>query len=74
MQVAYTTSLQHLKSHTRFDVDLLSNEKATYLGLVDILFAYSYNHRVFEGENTVESAWCIGKLCSSMACLEVRKN
>ncbi|KAG0174705.1 Hsp90 cochaperone shq1 [Apophysomyces sp. BC1034] len=49
---------------------LLSNEKITYLGLVDILFAYSYNHRVFEGENTVESVWCIGKISPTIACLE----
>ncbi|KAI8393944.1 SHQ1 protein-domain-containing protein [Radiomyces spectabilis] len=49
---------------------LLSHPKTTYLGLVDILFAYSYNHRTSEGENTVESVWCIGKVSSSMACLE----
>ncbi|KAI8090011.1 SHQ1 protein-domain-containing protein [Halteromyces radiatus] len=50
---------------------LLSNEKTTYLGLVDLLFAYSYNHRVSEGENNVESVWCIGKLSSTLASLEV---
>ncbi|KAF7725986.1 Hsp90 cochaperone shq1 [Apophysomyces ossiformis] len=49
---------------------LLSNEKITYLGLVDIMFAYSYNHRISEGDNTVESVWCIGKLSPTMACLE----
>lgn len=34
------------------------------------MFAYSYNHRIFEGENSVESVWCIGKISSSMACLD----
>ncbi|KAL0087803.1 SHQ1 protein-domain-containing protein [Phycomyces blakesleeanus] len=50
---------------------LLSNEKVTYLGLVDLLFAYSYNHRVSEGDNTVESVWCVGKLSPTISCLEV---
>ncbi|KAI8143646.1 box H/ACA snoRNP assembly protein Shq1 [Fennellomyces sp. T-0311] len=49
---------------------LLSNEKITYLGLVDLLFAYSYNHRIFEGEDSVESVWCVGKTSPSIACLE----
>ncbi|KAG2223282.1 hypothetical protein INT45_007008 [Circinella minor] len=49
---------------------LLSNEKVTYLGLVDLLFAYSYNHRIFEGEDSVESVWFIGKLSPTIACLE----
>ncbi|XP_065829745.1 protein SHQ1 homolog isoform X2 [Oscarella lobularis] len=37
-------------------------ERAVYLGLVDILFAYCYNHRITEGENTVESSWTVAKL------------
>ncbi|KAJ8660463.1 hypothetical protein O0I10_003921 [Lichtheimia ornata] len=49
---------------------LLSNEKSTYLGLVDLIFAYSYNHRMFEGENSVESVWCIGKVSPTLSCLE----
>ncbi|KAI8576876.1 hypothetical protein K450DRAFT_254716 [Umbelopsis ramanniana AG] len=49
---------------------LLSNEKSIYLGLIDILFAYSYNHRQTEGEDTVESVWTIGKLSPSIAGLE----
>ncbi|KAI8064373.1 SHQ1 protein-domain-containing protein [Gongronella butleri] len=49
---------------------LLSNQKSTYIGLVDLLFAYSYNHRISEGENTVESVWCIGKLSATLSCLE----
>ncbi|KAH8556514.1 SHQ1 protein-domain-containing protein [Umbelopsis sp. PMI_123] len=49
---------------------LLSNEKSIYLGLIDLLFAYSYNHRQTEGEDTVESVWTIGKLSPSIAGLE----
>ncbi|KAI8881454.1 SHQ1-domain-containing protein [Backusella circina FSU 941] len=49
---------------------LLSNEKSTYLGLVDLMFAYSYNYRLTEGENNVESVWCIGKISSMLSSLE----
>ncbi|ORX94063.1 SHQ1-domain-containing protein [Basidiobolus meristosporus CBS 931.73] len=49
---------------------LLENEKATYLGIIDLLFAYSYNHRANEGDNNVESCWIIGKLSSTLSCLE----
>ncbi|KAI8979860.1 SHQ1 protein-domain-containing protein [Mycotypha africana] len=49
---------------------LLSFEKGIYLGLVDLLLAYSYNHRVTEGENNVESVWCIGKISSTLSSLE----
>ncbi|KAJ9073900.1 hypothetical protein DSO57_1011790 [Entomophthora muscae] len=41
-----------------------------YLGLVDLILSYSYEYRVTLGEFSVESSWTIGKLCSSMACLE----
>lgn len=50
---------------------LLSFEKATYLGLVDLMFAYCYNYRVTEGDNNVESVWCIGKLSPTLSSLEV---
>ncbi|KAG0244544.1 Hsp90 cochaperone shq1 [Actinomortierella wolfii] len=49
---------------------LLQNPKSTYLGLVDILFAYSYNLRVTEGDNTVETPWTICKLSSTLAALD----
>jgi protein SHQ1 len=52
-------------------IDLLSNEKSTYLGLVDLMFAYSYNYRLTEGENNVESVWCIGKVSPMLSSLEV---
>lgn len=37
------------------------------LGLVDLMFAYAYNLRTVEGENTVESAWTIVKLSSVLS-------
>lgn len=46
--------------------------RVLYLGLVDLILSYSYENRVMQGEFSVESSWTIGKLCSSMACLEVR--
>ncbi|CEP12527.1 hypothetical protein [Parasitella parasitica] len=49
---------------------LLTYEKGTYLGLVDLMFAYSYNYRVTEGDNNVESAWCIGKISPTLSSLE----
>ncbi|KAI8646986.1 SHQ1 protein-domain-containing protein [Parasitella parasitica] len=49
---------------------LLSYEKGTYLGLVDLMFAYSYNYRVTEGDNNVESAWCIGRISPTLSSLE----
>ncbi|CAG8437348.1 3440_t:CDS:10 [Ambispora gerdemannii] len=49
---------------------LLDDEKSIYLGLIDLLFAYSYNHRMTEGENTIESVWTVGKLSSTISCLE----
>ncbi|OAD05703.1 hypothetical protein MUCCIDRAFT_137199 [Mucor lusitanicus CBS 277.49] len=49
---------------------LLSYEKGTYLGLVDLMFAYSYNHRITEGDNNVESVWCIGRISPTLSSLE----
>ncbi|KAI8592159.1 SHQ1 protein-domain-containing protein [Geranomyces variabilis] len=49
---------------------LLDDERATYLGLVDILFAYAYNHRTTEGDSTVESPWTVAKLSPTLSCFE----
>jgi protein SHQ1 len=51
---------------------LLSFEKATYLGLVDLMFAYFYNYRITEGDNNVESVWCIGRISPTLSSLEVQ--
>ncbi|KAL7327283.1 hypothetical protein PS15p_209499 [Mucor circinelloides] len=49
---------------------LLSYEKGTYLGLLDLMFAYAYNHRITEGDNNVESVWCIGRISPTLSSLE----
>ncbi|GAA5805813.1 hypothetical protein HPULCUR_011339 [Helicostylum pulchrum] len=49
---------------------LLSNEKSTYLGLVDLMFSYCYNYRVTEGDNNVESVWCIGRVSPAISSLD----
>ncbi|KAF9576319.1 hypothetical protein EC968_009293 [Mortierella alpina] len=49
---------------------ILENTKSTYLSLIDIIFAYSYDLRVSEGDTTVETAWTICKLSPSMAALD----
>ncbi|XP_067024259.1 protein SHQ1 homolog isoform X2 [Acropora muricata] len=41
-----------------------------YLGLVDIIYAYAYNHRTTEGENTVESCWTIARISSTFSWFE----
>lgn len=42
-------------------------ELPLFLGLVDIIFAYAYNHRTTEGENTVESPWTISRISSTFS-------
>ncbi|KAG0779901.1 hypothetical protein G6F22_010374 [Rhizopus arrhizus] len=71
LQLQFTAQEEEMMRQLPRKEYLISNEKAIYLGLVDLLFAYSYNHRLTEGEGNVESAWCIGKLSSTMSCLEV---
>ncbi|XP_015122901.1 protein SHQ1 homolog [Diachasma alloeum] len=48
---------------------LLDNEEkqAVLYGLVDILFASCYNHRVTQGENSSESSWDINKISSTLS-------
>jgi protein SHQ1 len=48
---------------------LLSKEDkaVAWLSLVDIVFAYAYNHRTTLGENSVESAWTINKLSATLS-------
>ncbi|XP_070559764.1 protein SHQ1 homolog isoform X2 [Ptychodera flava] len=45
-------------------------QNSLFFGLLDIIFAYAYNHRTTEGENTVESAWTICKLSSTLSWLQ----
>ncbi|CAG2055988.1 unnamed protein product [Timema podura] len=44
--------------------------KMLYLGVVDLLAGYCYNHRSTLGENTSESAWTINKLSATLCWLE----
>lgn len=41
-----------------------------YLGLVDILYSWCYNHRITLGENCPESAWNIAKLSATLSWLD----
>lgn len=53
---------------------LLSKEDITsaWLSLVDIVYAFCYNHRTTQGDNTVESAWTVNKLSATLSWLQVR--
>ncbi|XP_076313606.1 protein SHQ1 homolog [Tachypleus tridentatus] len=48
-----------------------ATKQTLFLGLVDILFAYAYDIRTTEGEQTVESSWTISKLSATLSWLEV---
>ncbi|VDP92588.1 unnamed protein product [Echinostoma caproni] len=43
-----------------------------YLGLLDLLLAYTYDYRVREGEEMTESGWNIVKLSATLSWFEVR--
>jgi protein SHQ1 len=45
-----------------------NDARAVCTGLVDILFAYSYDHRVNLGESNVESGWNVAKISSTLCC------
>lgn len=64
-----------LKSIGNRDYLLDSQEyKVALLSLVDILFAYAYDYRTTFGEESVESAWTINKLSSTLSWLQVTLN
>lgn len=44
--------------------------KVALLSLIDIVFAYAFNKRTTEGENTVESGWTINKLGATLSWVE----
>lgn len=46
-------------------------KKTALFSLVDILFAFAYNHRTTLGEYSVESAWTINKLSATMSWFQV---
>ncbi|XP_062522440.1 protein SHQ1 homolog [Corticium candelabrum] len=45
-------------------------ERTAYLCLVDLIFCYAYNHRITEGDNSVESPWTVGKLSPTLCWLD----
>lgn len=63
---------EYLKTLGNKDYLIDSKERRiALLSLVDILYAYAYNHRTTLGESTVESAWTINKLSSTLSWLQV---
>eukprot|EP00039_Didymoeca_costata_P032711 m.38991 g.38991 ORF g.38991 m.38991 type:complete len:452 (-) comp9501_c0_seq2:113-1468(-) len=48
---------------------IVTHPKRLLIGLVDIIFAWAYDHRLTEGESTVESAWTISSLSSTLSFL-----
>lgn len=49
---------------------IISDKRVIYLGLIDLLFAYSYDLRINTGEHGVESAWTICKLSPTLAAFD----
>jgi len=47
-----------------------SNRSMVYFGLVDLIFSWSYNHRVTQGENCAESAWNMAKQSATLSWLD----
>ncbi|KAM3174620.1 hypothetical protein ACTXT7_010185, partial [Hymenolepis weldensis] len=45
-----------------------------YLGLVDLLLAYTYDYRVTMGEHNCESGWTIMKVAGTLSWLEIYPN
>ncbi|KAJ2998371.1 Hsp90 cochaperone shq1 [Globomyces sp. JEL0801] len=74
-----TATLDSLISFSESEREVLTNLKnkeyttmeiSVYLGLVDLLFAYCYNKRTTEGEDTVESPWTLSKLSGTLSSFE----
>ncbi|KAJ3127273.1 Hsp90 cochaperone shq1 [Nowakowskiella sp. JEL0407] len=68
--VTFTEQEQEKMRRLKNQDYVLIHEQATYLGLIDLIYAYCYNHRITESENTVESAWCIAKLSCLISSFE----
>ncbi|KAK9453231.1 SHQ1 protein-domain-containing protein [Dipodascopsis uninucleata] len=51
-------------------IESISEKKNLYLGLIPILYAYSYDVRTTLDDHTSESAWTIGKLAANISCLD----
>ncbi|KAK9314396.1 SHQ1 protein-domain-containing protein [Lipomyces starkeyi] len=51
-------------------IDSMISLKSVYLGLIPLLFGYSYDLRTTLDDHTSESAWTIGKLAANISCLD----
>ncbi|KAK9493748.1 SHQ1 protein-domain-containing protein [Lipomyces doorenjongii] len=51
-------------------IDSMISLKSVYLGLIPLLFGYSYDVRTTLDDHTSESAWTIGKLAANISCLD----
>ncbi|GFR70690.1 protein SHQ1 [Elysia marginata] len=51
-----------------------SDLKSVYLGLVDLVYAYSFNYRFTNGAHNVESDWTISKLSATLSWLDYFEN
>ncbi|KAK9240465.1 SHQ1 protein-domain-containing protein [Lipomyces kononenkoae] len=51
-------------------IDSMISRKSLYLGLIPLLFGYSYDVRTTLDDHTSESAWTIGKLAANISCLD----
>eukprot|EP00057_Strongylocentrotus_purpuratus_P020296 XP_011674770.1 PREDICTED: protein SHQ1 homolog [Strongylocentrotus purpuratus] len=72
MRVGFTEDEKELMVKLPRKEFTLSNVEVdgALLGVADILFAYAYNVRSNEGEHSVESAWTVCKLSSTLSCLD----
>ncbi|VDO01392.1 unnamed protein product [Rodentolepis nana] len=55
-------------------VDPCNSRMSIYLGLVDLLLAYTYDYRVTMGEHNCESGWTIKKVSGTLSWLEIFPN
>ena len=63
--------LAEIPSHANTPMNLsVEQQKSGLLCLVDILFAYVYDHRTTDGDPTVESSWTVMILSPSLSWLE----
>ena len=63
--------LAELPRQTNFPTNLSAEQKkSALLCLLDILFAYAYDHRTTDGDPTVESSWAVMILSPTLSWLE----
>lgn len=62
--VEIKTTLPHIESISP------EQTKSLFLSLIDILYAYAYDHRTTSGEPTCESSWTITMLSSTLSWFE----